>query len=139
MLSAIFSEMKRFHCVLAQLALSAFTGTGLYMHFVHDHLRTTDVAIKAFWRSRHIYLLLIGITLLMLAAYVRPHPRFCWMQYTASTIYGLSTIAIAIAFFVEVDQPTLRSPLSAWAIQALIPATLMHLYVGWQASRSISP
>jgi len=104
------------------------------MHFAHDHLRDTEIAIRAFWRSRHIYLLLIGLTQLVLAAYVRPNSRFPWLQYVASSIYGLSTVAITIAFFSEVDEPTLRSPLSAFAIYGLVAGTVMHLTAGLSAS-----
>jgi len=122
--------MRRFHVGLAVLAIGAFLGTGLYMHFVHDHLRNTEVGIRAFWRSRHIYLLLIGLCELMLVAYARPLARFRWMQIAGSTLFGLATTAIAVAFFVEVDEPTLRSPLSGWAIRGLVLGAVLHLFAG---------
>jgi len=129
--------MRWFHVCLAVLALGAFGGTGLYMHFGHDHLRDTEVAIRAFWRSRHIYLLLIGLCELMLVAYARPMAKYRWLQFAGSTLFGMATVAIAIAFFVEVDEPTLRSPLSGWAIRGLVLGAVLHLFAGVRGQRDI--
>ncbi len=127
--------MRRFHLTLALLAFGAFGCTGLYMHFVHDHLRAVDLELRAFYRSRHIYILLAALIHACLGTYVRPALRLRGLQVLGSAIITASTVALVVAFFVEATAPTLRTLLSTLALEALAGGVALHVISGLRNQR----
>ncbi|MCH9648740.1 MAG: hypothetical protein K0U98_10910 [Deltaproteobacteria bacterium] len=127
--------MRKFHLSLAALTFGAFGLTGLYMHFVLDHLRELDLALRAFYRSRHIYILLAALLHAGLGAYIRPAINLRWLQFAGSAFVTASTLALIVAFFVESTTPNLRSPVSTLAIYSLTFGSLCHVLSGLRNQR----
>lgn len=129
--------MRNFHLSVALLTFGAFGLTGLYMHFALDHLRELELAQRAFYRSRHIYILLAALIHGGLGAYVRPAVGLRWLQLVGSALITASTLALVVAFFVEPTAPNLRSLVSSLAIYSLTLGTLCHVFCGLRTRRPI--
>ncbi len=119
--------MRRLHLWIAISGFLVFCATGAVMRMSFDE--ETPLAIRAFARSRHIYILLSTLVHGALAAYVRPSRR-AKTQTTGSALTLVATTGLVVAFFVEQDEPMLRSWVSQLSLFALVGGVVLHVRAG---------
>ncbi len=118
---------RRLHRAAGGLAVLCFLATGAYMRFLLDKSGLTP-AEHLCYRSRHIYILAIGLTNLVLGLHVAPatRPISRRAQGLGSALL-LAAIPLALAAF-AVDPKTvaLRSPFSSFALYFLFAGASFH-------------
>ena len=124
--------MKLFHQIFGVLLLIAFALTGQYMDRFHNHLVGVPDGTRMMFRSRHIYILLVGLLNLGLGAYLsRRRGRLrSGLQWLGSGLIVIASILFVAAFFHEPALTDLQTPLSGRAVYAVAWGTLLHLFSG---------
>ena len=120
--------MRRFHLIVGLGGVAAFLASGLYMHFLHDHLRGMSDARRLLYRSTHIYLLLASLANIAYGLYARPAPvwrRYC--QTIGSCLILAGPPLLAGAFLTEPWLTDLDRPYTRPAIWSCLAGTVLHL------------
>jgi hypothetical protein len=107
--------MKKLHLAFGLFVLSAFLMTGRYMDKYHNHIGVPD-GIRLLYRTRHIFILLAGLTNLGIAAYFtrRLQPWRGVLQLLGSGLILVASILFIAAFFYEPGLSNLYTPLTHW-------------------------
>ena len=102
------------------------------MEMAHDHLIGMADGPRMLYRTRHIFVLFMGLLSLGLGAYIQPHPEPLRRrsQWSGSILIVIATFLFITAFFYEPTLHYLRSPLSHWGTYAAVAGVLMHTVSG---------
>jgi hypothetical protein len=109
-----------------------FLLTGQYMDKYYNHMVGVPDGIRLLYRTRHIFILLSGLTNLGIGAYFT-FRRQAWgrvMQLIGSALTFLAPGLFTVAFFYEPGLTNLRTPLSHWGVYCIVAGVILHLLSG---------
>ncbi len=96
------------------------------------HMVGVPDGIRLLYRTRHIFILLSGLTNLGIAAYFTYRDQF-WpraFQLIGSGLTLLSSFLFIVAFFYEPELGGLRTPLSHWGTYCIATGVILHVLSG---------
>lgn len=99
-------------------------------HF--HHMVGVPDGIRLLYRTRHIFILLSGLTNLGIAAYFNYRDQF-WpraFQLIGSGLTLSSSFLFIVAFFYEPELGGLRTPLSHWSTYCIAAGVILHVLSG---------
>lgn len=120
--------MKRFHLIFGVLALVAFILTGQFMGRVL-HSRDMEVGVRLLYRTRHIFLLLSGLSHILVGVYFVAAPSGWrkYLQIIGSVLLTAATGLFLAGFLIEPPARDLSTPWSHWGTYLALAGTLFHL------------
>jgi hypothetical protein len=124
--------MKILHQTVGLLVVLIFLLTGQYMEFYYPDMEAVGDGTRMMLRSRHIYILLGGLTNIGIGVYFSWH-RERWrklLQLLGSSLMLVATLILIGAFFYEPRLANLQRPLTLPAIISLFAGTLIHMLSG---------
>jgi len=124
--------MRKVHLILGIIVLIIFLLTGQYMDKYFHHMVGVPDGPRLLYRTRHIFILLSGLTNLGIAAYFTYRERF-WpraFQLIGSGLILLSSFLYTVAFFYEPGLEGLRTPLSHWGTYCIAAGVILHVLSG---------
>jgi hypothetical protein len=124
--------MKRVHLIFGIVVLIIFLSTGQYMDKYFHHMVGFPDGIRLLYRTRHIFILLSGLTNLGIAAYFTYREQF-WprvFQLIGSGLTFSSSFLFIVAFFYEPGLEGLRTPLSHWGTYCIAAGVILHVLSG---------
>jgi peptidoglycan/LPS O-acetylase OafA/YrhL len=124
--------MKRAHLIFGAILVVVFLLTGQYMDKFHHHLRGMPDGPRMLYRTRHIFILFSGLLNLGIGTYIqqRKHLRGRMVQWCGSGLIALAAVLFITAFFYEPTLTNLKTPLSHWAMYAIVAGVALHLLSG---------
>lgn len=102
------------------------------MDKVYHHMVGVPDGIRLLYRTRHIFILLSGLTNLGIAAYFTYRQQL-WrraLQMIGSGLTLLSSLLYIVAFFYEPGLGNLRTPLSHWGTYCIAAGVVLHTLSG---------
>ena len=102
------------------------------MNRYYNHMVGVPDGIRLLYRTRHIFILLSGLTNLGIAAYFTYRDEF-WrraLQMVGSGLTFLSSSLFIVAFFYEPGLGNLRTPLSHWGTYSIVAGVVLHALSG---------
>ena len=105
-----------------------FAITGQLMRHYYLNETAPDVE-RLYRRSRHLYLLLAGLAQGGIGVYIIAHQhKFAHlMQWLATGLMTLSSACLIYAFFYEIPQEIIKTPVSRMAMYMLLASAILHL------------
>ncbi len=98
----------------------------------YNHMVGVPDGIRLLYRTRHIFILLSGLTNLGIAAYFTYRDEV-WrraLQLVGSGLTFLSPFLFIVAFFYEPGLGNLRTPLSHWGTYCIAAGVVLHVLSG---------
>jgi hypothetical protein len=98
----------------------------------YNHMVGVPDGIRLLYRTRHIFILLSGLTNLGIAAYFTYRDQL-WgraLQLVGSGLTILSSFLFIVAFFYEPGRGDLRTPLSHWGTYSIAAGVVLHVLSG---------
>jgi hypothetical protein len=135
------SKLRKVHLTFGILVLIIFLLTGQYMDKYYNHMVGVPDGIRLLYRTRHIFILLSGLTNLGIGAYFTFRPRL-WgrvLQLVGSALTFLSSVLFTLGFFYEPGFGNLRTPLSHWGVYCIVAGVLLHLFSGINSPADRNP
>ncbi len=125
-------KMNRLHKYLGLIVIVIFLLTGQYMDFYYPDKEVIGEGMRMMLRSRHIYILLIGLINLGIGIYFVWHAeRWRRLLQWLGSILILAATGLSIgAFFYEPPLAGLQRTLTLPALESLLAGTLLHLFSG---------
>lgn len=129
-------SLRAIHFAAGLILLFVFPLTGAYLRFRVPHLMQESDRFRFAMRGNHIYILLFGLTHLMLGAYLRQvTPKwFSRFQLMGSALLILSAAIVVVAFFYEAKTGLERPYIFAAMVMALAGG-LLHALSSFAQSR----
>ena len=124
--------MRKVHLTFGILVLIIFLLTGQYMDKYFHHMVGVPDGIRLLYRTRHIFILLSGLTNLGIAAYFTYRDQF-WpraFQLIGSGLTIASSLLFIVAFFYEPGLEGLHTPLSHWGTYCIAAGVILHVLSG---------
>ncbi|HMG74284.1 MAG TPA: hypothetical protein VK582_12350 [Pyrinomonadaceae bacterium] len=121
--------MRKVHLTFGIFVLIVFLLTGQYMDKYYNHMVGVPDGIRLLYRTRHIFILLSGLTNLGIGAYFTYRLEF-WrkaLQMVGSGLTLLSPFLYLVAFFYEPGLGNLHTPLSHWGTYCIAAGVLLHV------------
>ena len=118
--------MKRLHLIMGLTVVVVFLLTGQYMEYVHN--RQLPDGMRMLYRSRHIYLLLVGLLNLVIGIYFNQW-RPGWrrkLQVVGSLLVVLAPCLLLAGFFYEPNKGPDQTILAPLGIFAVSLGALLH-------------
>jgi heme A synthase len=124
------------HRVVGVLAVVAFLGTGLYMHWTLPPPSIGTHLMRMLYRSAHVYLLLSGLINIALGSYFVPSRSagVRRVQGLGSALILIAPVLILAAFCYEVATLRLDRPIVVAAMVSLLAGSLFHLLASSSSS-----
>jgi hypothetical protein len=98
----------------------------------YNHMVGVPDGIRLLYRTRHIFILLSGLTNLGIGAYFTYRDEV-WrraLQLVGSGLTFLSSFLFIVAFFYEPGLGNLRTPLSHWGTYCIAAGVVLHVLSG---------
>ncbi|MDX6501204.1 MAG: hypothetical protein QOG23_4464 [Blastocatellia bacterium] len=108
-------------------------------HF--HHMVGVPDGIRLLYRTRHIFILLSGLTNLGIAAYFTYRDQF-WPRVFQPIGSGLtlsSSFLFIVAFFYEPELGGLRTPLAHWGTYCIAAGVILHVLSGLGPKQEKAP
>jgi len=124
--------VKKIHLTFGILVLIVFLLTGQYMDKYYHHMVGVPDGIRLLYRTRHIFILLSGLTNLGIGAYFSYRLEF-WrrvLQLAGSGLTFLASFLFIVAFFYEPGLKDLHTPLSHWGTYCIATGVVFHFLSG---------
>ena len=127
---------------ISVVILFAITGQ-LMRHYYHNS-EAPDVE-RLYRRSRHLFLLLAGLTQGGIGIYIQAytHRLSYLLQWLATGLMSLASAFLILAFFYEIPDAIIETPLSRLAMYLLLASIVLHFVGGllnrYQESKNILP
>jgi hypothetical protein len=124
--------MRKVHLTFGIFVLIIFLLTGQYMDKYFHHMVGVPDGPRLLYRTRHIFILLTGLTNLGIAAYFTYREQF-WpraFQLIGSCLTIASSFLFIMAFFYEPGLTGLHTPLSHWGTYCIATGVLLHVLSG---------
>jgi len=98
----------------------------------YNHMVGVPDGMRLLYRTRHIFILLSGLTHLGIAAYFKYRVRQLnkLLQLLGSGLTTVASILFMVAFFYEPSLGNLRTPLSHWGTYCIAVGVLLHAFSG---------
>jgi len=121
--------MRKLHLIFGILVLIVFLLTGQYMDKFHNHLVGMPDGMRLLYRTRHIFILLSGLTHVGIGVYFQYRHRLLnrIVQLGGSALIVLASLLFIVAFFYEPKLSNLKTPLSHWGTYSIVAGVLFHL------------
>ena len=126
--------VKRFHLIFGLVLFVAFLVTGQFMRHDFPDKSLIDQDFRILMRSRHIYILLIAISNVLLGLYFLPaisRLRYA-LQMVGSAALTLAGVLMLYAFAVETYTIRGVSEISRFALYAALASMAFHLFGGFR-------
>jgi hypothetical protein len=133
--------MRTVHLIFGIVVLIIFLLTGQYMDKHFHHMVGVPDGIRLLYRTRHIFILLSGLTNLGIAAYFTYRDQF-WprvFQLIGSGLTLSSSFLFIVAFFYEPELGGLRTPLSHWGTYCIAAGVILHVLSGLGPKQEKAP
>ncbi|MDX6575369.1 MAG: hypothetical protein QOE96_1322 [Blastocatellia bacterium] len=104
----------------------------------YNHMVGVPDGIRLLYRTRHIFILLSGLTNLGIAAYFTYRDRF-WprtFQMIGSGLTFLSSFLFTVAFFYEPRLGNLHTPLTHWGTYCIAAGVILHVLTGMEQKKT---
>lgn len=129
--------MRQLHTVVGILVVVIFLLTGQYLEYYYPEMRDGGVGegTRMMLRSRHIYVLLVGLLNISLGAYFvfRDAGWRRYLQLAGSALLLFAAALSVVAFFYEPALAGLQRTLTLPAIVSAFAGTLLHMLSGSRA------
>jgi uncharacterized membrane protein YoaK (UPF0700 family) len=111
---------------IAVVILFAITGQ-LMRHYYHN-ADAPDLE-RLYRRSRHLFLLLSGLAQGGIGIYIQSyqHRLSNKIQWIATVLMALGSFSLAYAFFYEIPNQIIETPVSRFAMYLLLAGVVLHL------------
>jgi hypothetical protein len=125
-------KMKTAHLAIGAFVIAAFLLTGQFMDRFYNHLEGMPDGPRMLYRTRHIFILLSGLVILGVGAYIRPQTalRRRALQLCGSALITIASGLFIAAFFYEPGVEDLETPLSHWGAYAIVAGVTFHVISG---------
>jgi hypothetical protein len=124
--------VKKVHLIFGILVLIVFLLTGQFMDKHFHHMVGMPDGTRLLYRTRHIFILLSGLTNLGIAAYFMYREQF-WpraFQLIGSGLTIASSLLFIVAFFYEPGLAGLHTPLSHWGTYCISAGVILQVLSG---------
>lgn len=111
---------------IAVVILFAITGQLMRHYYLNE---TAPDIERLYRRSRHLYLLLAGLAQGGIGVYIvaHQHKLAYLMQWLATGLMTLGSVCLIYAFFYEIPQEIIKTPVSRIAMYILLASAVLHL------------
>jgi peptidoglycan/LPS O-acetylase OafA/YrhL len=111
---------------IAVVILFAITGQLMRHYYLNE---TAPDVERLYRRSRHLYLLLVGLTQGGIGVYIIAHQHKLAnkIQWLATGLMTLGSACLIYAFFYEIPQEIIKTPISRIAMYILLASAVLHL------------
>jgi hypothetical protein len=123
--------MRALHGVVGLAFVAIFLATGVYMRSVFPAAYHDDAGMHMMFRATHIYILLLALLNLIVAAHWRPR-QASWRRRTqiiGSLCLLIAPALVTASFFLEPAPQRFNRPLCLLAIALAFVGTLLHCLV----------
>lgn len=96
----------------------------------HYYMNETAPDVERLYRrSRHLYLLLVGLAQGGIGIYIKAfeHTLAYIAQWLATLLMTLGSLALVYAFFYEIPDEIVKTPVSRMAMYMLLASAVLHL------------
>lgn len=121
-------KLRRLHLVFGLLLFVAFLVTGQFMRRDFPDKSMIDQEFRLLMRSRHIYILLVSLSHILLGIYFVSVRR--WIQYAGSLLLFAGALLLLYAFIFETYTVHGFSQFSGNGLYAALAGTVVHLIGG---------
>jgi len=121
--------MRKLHLIFGILVVIVFLLTGQYMDKLHNHLVGMADGMRLLYRTRHIFILLSGLTHVGIGLYFQYRHRLLnrFVQIGGSALTVIASLLFICAFFYEPNLSNLKTPLSHWGAYSIFAGVVFHL------------
>src|SRR5207244_10731003 len=126
-------KLRKVHLTFGIFVLIVFLLTGQYMDKYYNHMVGVPDGIRLLYRTRHIFILLSGLTNLGIGAYFTYRLEF-WrkaLQMVGSGLTFLASFLYIVAFFYEPGLSTLLTTLSHCGTYFLAACVSIYILTGF--------
>jgi glucan phosphoethanolaminetransferase (alkaline phosphatase superfamily) len=111
---------------IAVVILFAITGQLMRHYYLNE---TAPDVERLYRRSRHLYLLLVGLAQGGIGVYIIAHQHKIahLIQWLATGLMTLGSACLIYAFFYEIPQEIIKTPVSRIAMYILLASAVLHL------------
>jgi hypothetical protein len=129
--------MSYLHLIFGIVVFVIFLITGRFMRLDFPDKDFIPQDFRVLMRSRHIYILLVGLTHLVLGVYLQIHTAL-WrkiLQISGSFLLISGSVLLVWAFVYETYTTRHFSEFSRWAIYLTLGGTVLHLIGGLEVKK----
>ncbi|HEV2706994.1 MAG TPA: hypothetical protein VGV59_13795 [Pyrinomonadaceae bacterium] len=123
--------MRQLHTIVGVLVVVIFLLTGQYLEYYYPEMDEGGVGegTRMMLRSRHIYVLLVGLLNVSLGAYfvLREAGWRRYLQLTGSALLLMAAALSVVAFFYEPTLDGLQRTLTLPAVVCAFTGTFLHM------------
>jgi peptidoglycan/LPS O-acetylase OafA/YrhL len=111
---------------IAVVILFAITGQLMRHYYLNE---TAPDVERLYRRSRHLYILLVGLAQGGIGVYIIAHQNKIanLLQWIATGLMTLGSACLIYAFFYEIPQEIIKTPVSRMAMYILLASAVLHL------------
>ena len=105
-----------------------FAITGQLMRHYYHNAEAADVE-RLYRRSRHLLLLLSGLMQGGIGIYIQAHKHKLpnTLQWVATALMTIGSLSLIYAFFYEIPQAIIKTPISRLGMYILLASGVLHL------------
>lgn len=105
-----------------------FAITGQLMRHYYHNAEAGDVE-RLYRRSRHLLLLLSGLMQGGIGVYIQAHQHRLSniLQWVATALMTIGSLSLIYAFFCEIPQEIIKTPISSFSMYILLASAVLHL------------
>jgi heme A synthase len=130
--------MRQLHTIVGLLVIVIFLLTGQYLEYYYPDMDESGIGegTRMMLRSRHIYVLLVGLLNVSLGAYfvLREAGWRRYLQLTGSALLLVAAVLSVVAFFYEPLLDGLQRTLTLPSVVCAFAGTLIHMLSASHAS-----
>lgn len=123
-------KLRRFHLAFGLLLFVAFLVTGQFMRRDFPDKSLIDQEFRLLMRSRHIYILLVSLSHILLGIYFVGVRR--WIQYAGSALLFGGALSVLYAFVFETYTVHGYSQFSRNGLYLSLYGTVFHVIGGFR-------
>jgi hypothetical protein len=111
---------------IAVVILFAITGQLMRHYYLNE---TAPDVERLYRRSRHLYLLMAGLLQGGIGVYILAHQHRLahLIQWIATGLMTLASVMLIYAFFSEIPQEIIKTPVSRLAMYTFLASAVLHL------------
>jgi O-antigen/teichoic acid export membrane protein len=122
------NRLRLTNLTIGIIVVILFAITGQLMRHYYHNAEAGDVE-RLYRRSRHLLLLLSGLMQGGIGVYIHAHQHKLsnTLQWVATALMTLGSLGLIYAFFNEIPQEILKTPISRLAMYILLASAVLHL------------
>jgi hypothetical protein len=126
--SGMKNKLRLTNLTIGILVVILFAVTGQLMRHYYHNVDVGDVE-RLYRRSRHLLLLLSGLMQGGIGVYIQAHQHELsnTLQWVATGLMTIGSLSLIYAFFYEIPQEIIKTPISRVALYILLASAVLHL------------